>query len=88
MNVDDLAWPVMVLGVMGVPFTIESPDELRDRVRSAGETLLRAVPSRGLPTRPAGLLRIGAPVAPIPTKNVSMPYDKIRPDLSRSLYKI
>jgi predicted DNA-binding transcriptional regulator YafY len=41
MNVDDLAWPVMVLGVMGVPFTIESPPELRDRVRSAGETLLR-----------------------------------------------
>jgi predicted DNA-binding transcriptional regulator YafY len=43
MNVDDLAWPVMVLGVLGVPFTIESPDELRDRVRSAGETLLRGV---------------------------------------------
>ncbi len=43
MSVDDLAWPVMVLGVMGVPFTIESPDELRDRVRSAGETLLRGV---------------------------------------------
>ncbi|GIF00274.1 hypothetical protein Ari01nite_77380 [Paractinoplanes rishiriensis] len=41
MNVDDLSWPVMVLGVLGVPFTIESPDELRDHVRSAGETLLR-----------------------------------------------
>ena len=41
MKVDDLGWPVMVLGVLGVPFTIESPDELRDRVRRAGETLLR-----------------------------------------------
>jgi hypothetical protein len=41
MNVDDLAWPVMVLGVMGVPFTIESPPELRDRARAAAEALLR-----------------------------------------------
>jgi predicted DNA-binding transcriptional regulator YafY len=41
MNVDDLAWPVMILGVMGVPFTIESPPELRDHIRAAGETLLR-----------------------------------------------
>jgi predicted DNA-binding transcriptional regulator YafY len=41
MNVDDLSWPVMVLGVMGVPFTIESPPELRVRVRATGETLLR-----------------------------------------------
>jgi predicted DNA-binding transcriptional regulator YafY len=41
MNVDDLGWPVMVLGVLGVPFTIESPAELRDRVRSVGELLLR-----------------------------------------------
>ena len=41
MNVDDLSWPVMVLGVMGVPFTIESPPELRERVRATGETLLR-----------------------------------------------
>ncbi|GAA2630379.1 hypothetical protein GCM10010436_41660 [Paractinoplanes durhamensis] len=41
MSVDDLAWPVMVLGVMGVPFTVESPPELRDRARAAGEALLR-----------------------------------------------
>ncbi|GAB2596836.1 YafY family protein [Paractinoplanes abujensis] len=41
MNTDDLGWPVMVLGVMGVPFTIESPDELRDSVRATAETLLR-----------------------------------------------
>ncbi|GAA0531242.1 YafY family protein [Paractinoplanes ferrugineus] len=41
MSVDDLGWPVMVLGVLGVPFTIESPPELRDRARAAGETLLR-----------------------------------------------
>jgi predicted DNA-binding transcriptional regulator YafY len=30
MNVDDLGWPVMVLGVVGADFTIESPSELRD----------------------------------------------------------
>jgi predicted DNA-binding transcriptional regulator YafY len=41
MNVDDLTWPVMILGVMGVPFTIESPPELRDQVRAAAEALLR-----------------------------------------------
>jgi predicted DNA-binding transcriptional regulator YafY len=41
MNVDDLAWPVMVLGVLAVPFTIESPDELGERARATGETLLR-----------------------------------------------
>jgi predicted DNA-binding transcriptional regulator YafY len=41
MSVDDLGWPVMVLGVLGAPFTIESPPELRERVRAAGETLLR-----------------------------------------------
>jgi len=41
MNVDDLSWPVMILGVMGVPFTIESPPELRDRARTAAEALLR-----------------------------------------------
>ncbi|WP_246608094.1 WYL domain-containing protein, partial [Actinoplanes toevensis] len=41
MTVDDLTWPVMVLGVMGAPFTIESPPELRDRARAAGEALLR-----------------------------------------------
>jgi hypothetical protein len=43
MSVDDLSWPVMVLGVMRAPFTVESPPQLRDEVRSAGETLLRGV---------------------------------------------
>ncbi|WP_433828725.1 helix-turn-helix transcriptional regulator [Actinoplanes sp. CA-015351] len=41
MSVDDLSWPTMVLGVLARPFTIESPQELRDRVRVAGETLIR-----------------------------------------------
>ena len=41
MSVDDLWWPVMLVGVIGEPFTIESPPELRERVRSAGEALLR-----------------------------------------------
>ncbi|WP_430783065.1 helix-turn-helix transcriptional regulator [Actinoplanes sp. G11-F43] len=41
MNVDDLGWPVMLLGVLDVPFTVESPDELRQRVRRTGEALLR-----------------------------------------------
>jgi predicted DNA-binding transcriptional regulator YafY len=41
MNVDDLNWPLWVLGSLGADFTIESPAELRDRVRTAGETLLR-----------------------------------------------
>jgi predicted DNA-binding transcriptional regulator YafY len=47
MNVDDLTWPVMILGVVGAHFTIESPDELHDKVRTAGEVLLR---SGGAPT--------------------------------------
>ncbi|MBM2618735.1 YafY family transcriptional regulator [Actinoplanes sp. LDG1-06] len=41
MNTDDLGWPVMVVGVLGVPFTIESPEELRTQVRATAETLLR-----------------------------------------------
>ena len=41
MNVDDLAWPITVLVMVGAPFTVESPPELRDRARAAGETLLR-----------------------------------------------
>jgi hypothetical protein len=41
MSTDDLSWPVMVLGVLGAPFTIESPPDLRDRVRGAAEALLR-----------------------------------------------
>jgi predicted DNA-binding transcriptional regulator YafY len=43
MSVDDLNWPVIILGSLGAPFTIESPPELVDAVRSAGETLLRGV---------------------------------------------
>ncbi|WP_250000847.1 YafY family protein [Actinoplanes sp. M2I2] len=41
MSTDDLGWPVMVLGVLGAAFTIESPPELRERARATGETLLR-----------------------------------------------
>ncbi|MFC4072169.1 helix-turn-helix transcriptional regulator [Actinoplanes subglobosus] len=41
MNVDDLGWPVMALGVMGAPFTVESPDELRELARRTGEALMR-----------------------------------------------
>ncbi|WP_239143946.1 helix-turn-helix transcriptional regulator [Actinoplanes philippinensis] len=41
MSVDDLGWPVMALGVLGAPFTVESPDELRDALRRAGEALVR-----------------------------------------------
>ncbi|GIE87969.1 DeoR family transcriptional regulator [Actinoplanes regularis] len=41
MNVEDLGWPVMVLGVLGARFTIEAPAELRERVRTTGENLLR-----------------------------------------------
>jgi predicted DNA-binding transcriptional regulator YafY len=37
MNVDSLAWPVMVLAQVGRPFDVESPDELRAEVtRVAG----------------------------------------------------
>jgi predicted DNA-binding transcriptional regulator YafY len=42
MSVDDLSWPVMVLGVVGADFTVESPDELHDRARAAADVLLRA----------------------------------------------
>jgi predicted DNA-binding transcriptional regulator YafY len=42
MNVDDLAWPVMILGGIGAPFTVESPPELTDAVRRAGQALLRS----------------------------------------------
>ena len=41
MNVDDLSWPLWVLGSLGVDFTVESPAELTVRARTAGETLLR-----------------------------------------------
>jgi predicted DNA-binding transcriptional regulator YafY len=33
MNVDDLAWPVVVLARVDAPFTVESPDELREELR-------------------------------------------------------
>jgi hypothetical protein len=42
MSVDDLAWPVMILGTVGVAFTVESPAELTDAVRRTGEALLRS----------------------------------------------
>ena len=45
MNVDDLAWPVMLLGVVGAGFTIESPPELHTRARAIAQTLLRATPA-------------------------------------------
>src|SRR4051794_23564785 len=35
MTVDDLSWPVWVLGGLGADFTIESPPELATRVRTA-----------------------------------------------------
>ncbi|MFC7532590.1 helix-turn-helix transcriptional regulator [Actinoplanes sp. GCM10030250] len=41
MNIDDLGWPVMVLGVMAAPFTVESPPELRERLRATAEVLAR-----------------------------------------------
>ncbi|GIE58725.1 DeoR family transcriptional regulator [Actinoplanes octamycinicus] len=41
MNVDDLGWPTMVLGLLGVPFTVESPAELRENVQAVGRNLLR-----------------------------------------------
>ena len=41
MSVDDLSWPLWIVGSLGADFTIESPSELRTRVRAAGETLLR-----------------------------------------------
>jgi predicted DNA-binding transcriptional regulator YafY len=41
MSVDDLSWPVMILGVVRPPFVIESPDEMVTVARAAGETLLR-----------------------------------------------
>jgi predicted DNA-binding transcriptional regulator YafY len=41
MNVDDLNWPLWILGGLGAEFTIESPPELTVRVRAAAQTLLR-----------------------------------------------
>jgi predicted DNA-binding transcriptional regulator YafY len=41
MKVDDLSWPVWILGALAADFTIESPDELRTRIRATAEVLLR-----------------------------------------------
>jgi len=41
MSVDDLSWPVWVLGALGADFTIESPEELHAKVRATAEVLLR-----------------------------------------------
>jgi predicted DNA-binding transcriptional regulator YafY len=40
MNVDDLSWPVMILGSLRAPFVIESPPQLVEAARSAGEALI------------------------------------------------
>ncbi|MEV8509358.1 YafY family protein [Actinoplanes sp. NPDC051475] len=50
MSVDDLGWPVMILGVLDADFTIESPPELHERARQAADTLLRGAADR----RPRG----------------------------------
>jgi predicted DNA-binding transcriptional regulator YafY len=47
MNVDDLGWPVMVLGVMGAAFTVESPPELRDKLLTTGTVLIDGSTSDG-----------------------------------------
>ena len=41
MSVDDLGWPVMLLGVIGADFVVESPPDLHDHLRTTAETLLR-----------------------------------------------
>jgi hypothetical protein len=41
MSVDDLSWPVWVLGVLAADFTIESPEELHAKVRATAGVLLR-----------------------------------------------
>jgi predicted DNA-binding transcriptional regulator YafY len=41
MSVDDLSWPVWVLGALAADFTIESPEELHAKVRATAEVLLR-----------------------------------------------
>jgi predicted DNA-binding transcriptional regulator YafY len=51
MSVDDLGWPIMVLGAVGAPFTIESPPALAERVRATGELLLTG---GGADRRPRG----------------------------------
>jgi predicted DNA-binding transcriptional regulator YafY len=46
MSVDDLGWPIMVLGAVGAPFTVESPPSLTERVRATGELLLSGADRR------------------------------------------
>jgi predicted DNA-binding transcriptional regulator YafY len=41
MNVDDLAWPVMVLAGSGADFVVESPPELAERVAEVGDRFSR-----------------------------------------------
>ena len=41
MNVDDLAWPVMVLAGSGADFVVESPPELAERVAEVGTRFSR-----------------------------------------------
>jgi predicted DNA-binding transcriptional regulator YafY len=45
MSVDDLSWPVWMLGALAADFTIESPEELQVRVRATAEALLRGTNS-------------------------------------------
>ncbi len=45
MNTDELFWPLGVLAGLGADFTIESPAELRDRVRTAAEIMARSAGS-------------------------------------------
>jgi predicted DNA-binding transcriptional regulator YafY len=41
MSVDELDWPVMVLGAIGAPFTEIEPPDLRVRLREVGDLLTR-----------------------------------------------
>jgi predicted DNA-binding transcriptional regulator YafY len=45
MNTDELSWPLWVLAGLGADFTIESPAELRDRVRTAADVMARSTGS-------------------------------------------
>ncbi|HEY0530879.1 MAG TPA: YafY family protein [Actinoplanes sp.] len=51
MSVDDLSWPIMVVGVVGAPFTVESPPALVERARATGELLLGATDGLGATDR-------------------------------------
>ena len=48
MDVDDLAWPMFALAGLGVPFTIEAPEELVERTAAVGALFASAAQaSRG-----------------------------------------